>query len=171
MADPDRHDPGEAAREEAQRALREDVLASMRAEEDALYAKNRTKPPEAYLAHTYAVLEAVRPTQGDVLPLGIRTLVKHCEANELRYELSKTLASDTDGFGATVHVESICFLGAGVFVAYENGQFARSLSGKYGKGNLSDAKRALGIDVPERKPRAVKPKTAAKAAGKQDTLR
>jgi len=190
--------------------MREDVLSSMRAEEDALHAKNRTKPPEAYLPHTYRVLEAVRPAQGDVLPAGIRALVKQCDEVGVWYALSKTLATDTDGFGRTRHVESVSFVASvnrvpyvrqDVFVAYESKPvrelepvliqlggtacftaevcvlrerltFARALLSGRGKGTLTDAKRALGIVVAERKSRAPKnPQTVKKPVGKADTLR
>jgi len=155
--------------------LREDVLNSMRVEEDALHAKNRTKPPEAYLPHTYRVLEAVRPAQGDVLPTGIRALVKHCDAIGVHYTIAKTLATDTDGFGRTRHVESVSFVSASkdLLVVYENGKFTRALSPRIpGRGTLTDAKRALGIEVAERKPRASKdPQAVKKPVGKTDTLR
>lgn len=165
----------------ARQYSRDVVLTAMRAEEDALHAKNRTKPPEAYLPHTHVVLEAVRAAEGDELPAGIKALVKQCEEAGHRYAVGKTLATDTDGFGEVRYVESVC-LSARVnavpwkrrtlLVAYENGKFARTIDSASGIGTLTDAKLALGIAVPPRKPREVKPRIAvAKPAGKADTLR
>lgn len=168
-----------AAQVAAQQYSRDVVLTAMRAEEDALHAKNRTKPPEAYLPHTYTVLEAVRPAEGDALPAGINALVKRCQEAGIRYAVSKALATDTNGFGDTAYVESVSFLArtpyGGLFVAYEGGRFVRALGPMIlGKGNLRDAKRALGIDVtrPDVEKTIRKDhRKYARPAGKADTLR
>lgn len=165
-------------REAARSFLRETTLAIQRAEEAALHAKNRTKPPEAYLPHHYEVLDAQRASQGDsAVPGGINGLVTWCEKQEISHEVVITHATDTDGFGVTREVESVvlrAITSAGlVFVAYENGKFVRSLGSMIrGKGTLTDAKRALGREIAERKPRAPRKKTVINApAGREDTMR
>ena len=188
----------------ARRALGEEALSALRAREAAQHAKNRTKPPEAYLPHTVTVLSAQRLTQGDALPAGIRTLAKRCEETGVAYSIGRTVARDVDGFGKAREVESVCLVcpGKNLLVVYETGTitlykpvmielggtacfvknvktsrvgltFARALASEIpGKGSLTDAKRVLGIEVAERKPRVKKAAAAAsKPAGKADTLR
>ncbi len=188
----------------ARRALGEEALSALRAREAAQHAKNRTKPPEAYLPHTVTVLSAERLTQADALPAGIKTLAKRCEETGVTYVLGRTVARDVDGFGVARDVESVCLVcpSKNLLVAYESGTitsykpvtiaiggtacfvknvktsrvgltFARALSpGIPGKGSLTDAKRVLGIEVAERKPRTKKAVTVvSKPAGRKDTLR
>lgn len=114
------------------------------------------------------ILAAYRPARRVDLTVGIRALVAHCVKEGIPYETASGLSVE--------ELRSVVFRAMTpygvVFVAYEDRKLARALGPSIeGKGNLSDAKRALGMRVAERKPRAKREAVVKPAAGKQDTMR